>query len=201
MLVRSKSICVSDMKPTVSTMIVHVGDHGAERELPFEPEPEIDQDRHDREHQADGAVGKQFAGDARPDHLDAAVIDVVAERVAHLLHRRLLRRVAARLLGNADQHVVRARRIAAAGHRRGSSAPMRRAHLGEVGRARLGLHLHQRAADEVDAEIQAVEEIQRDRRRSTAAPKSGKLMRRKRMKSNLVSSGTMRSRRTTVSHD
>jgi hypothetical protein len=25
--------------------VVHVGDHGAERELPFEPEPEIDQDR------------------------------------------------------------------------------------------------------------------------------------------------------------
>ena len=39
-----------------------------------------------------------------------------------------------------------------------------RAHLGEIGRAGLGLHLHQRAADEVDAEIQAVEKVEQDRR-------------------------------------
>ena len=37
------------------------------------------------------------------------------------------------------------------------------AHLGEIGRPRFGLHLHQRAADEIDAEIQPVKEIKQDR--------------------------------------
>ena len=55
--------------------VVDVGDHGAERELPLEPEPEIDQDRKDREHQAEHAVGQQFAGNARSDHFDATIID------------------------------------------------------------------------------------------------------------------------------
>ena len=55
--------------------VVDVGDHGAERELPFEPEPEIDQDRKDREHQAEHAVGQQFAGNARTHHFDAAIFD------------------------------------------------------------------------------------------------------------------------------
>ena len=53
MLVRSKSICVTDMKPMREHDVVDVGDHRAERELPLEPEPQIDQDRDDREHQAD----------------------------------------------------------------------------------------------------------------------------------------------------
>ena len=61
MLVRSKSIWVTDIKPDGQHDIVHVGDHGAERELPFEPEPEVDQDREDREHQADHAVGQKLA--------------------------------------------------------------------------------------------------------------------------------------------
>ena len=46
------------------------------------------------------------------------------------------------------------------------------AHLGEVGRAGFGLHLHQRAADEVDAEIQPVKEVEQDRRDRQHAPKS-----------------------------
>src|SRR5207344_1659506 len=85
--------------------VVDVGDHGAQCELPFEPEPEIDQDREDREHQADHAVGQQFTRNARPHYLDAAIFDAVAERAADLLHGRLLRGVTARLLGHPDQYV------------------------------------------------------------------------------------------------
>ncbi len=113
------------------------------------------------EHQPDHAVGQQFAGDARADHLDAAVFDV-AERLADLGHRRLLRLVAARLLGDADQHVGRRAELLQL-HFAKAEPAQRRAHLGEIGGAGLGLHLHQRAADEVDAEIQPVEEIEQDR--------------------------------------
>ena len=39
----------------------------------------------------------------------------------------------------------------------------RRAHLGEIGGPALRLHLDQRAADEVDAEVEPVKEVQQDR--------------------------------------
>ena len=162
MLVRSKSIWRDRHEADGQHDIVHVGDHGAERELPFEPEPEIDQDAEDREHQADRAVGQKLAGDARAHHFDAAVFDAVAERAAHLLHRRLLRCVAARLLGHADQHIGGAAELLQL-HFAKTEAAERRAHLREIGRAGFGLHFHQRAADEVDAEIQAMGEEQRDR--------------------------------------
>ena len=88
--------------------IVHVGDHGAERELPFEAEPEIDQDADDREHQADRAVGQQLARDARPDHLDAPVFDRRRRAPPRTFSTAcLLRLLAARLLRDADQHVGR----------------------------------------------------------------------------------------------
>ena len=113
-------------------------------------------------HQPDHAVGQQLAGHARADHLDAAIVDGVAERAAHLGHRLLLRGVAAGLLGNADQHVVGRAELLQL-HLAEAEPAERRAHLGEVGVAGLGLHLDQRAALEVDAEIQPVEEIERDR--------------------------------------
>ena len=64
---------------------------GTERELPLEPEPQINQDPEDREHQPDGAIGEKFAGDARTDDFDAAIFDGLAQHAAHLLHRCLLR--------------------------------------------------------------------------------------------------------------
>ena len=149
--------------------------------------------REDREHQADRAVGQQLGRHARADHLDAAVLDLVAERArAPCATRGLLRLLAARLLRRCGS----ARRSAPPNCCSCTSprpSPLeRRAHLREIGRPGLRLHLDQRAADEVDAEIQAV-----DRRYSTIATIDssadiGKLMRRKRMKSNLVSSGTIR---------
>ena len=88
--------------------------------------------REDREHQAERAVGQQFAGHARTDHLDAAVVDRVAERRAHLLHRRLLRGLAAGLLRNADQHVGRPAELLQLDV--AETEPLeRRAHLRDIG--------------------------------------------------------------------
>ena len=141
---------------------MHVGDHGTERELPFEAEPQIDQNAEDRQHQADGAVGQKLAGDARPHHLDPAVGHLVAERAAHLVDRRLLGLVAARLLGDADEHVVGRAELLQL-HFAEAERAERCPHLGEIGLRRLALHLHEQAALEVDAEIEPVEEIERDR--------------------------------------
>ncbi len=109
----------------------------------------------------DRAVGEEFGGDARPDHFDAPIGDAVAKRVAHLLHRRLLRLVAAGLLGNADQHVVGRAELLQLKFAEMQRADGR-AHLGKIGRPGFGLHLDQRAADKIDAEIQPVEEVQQD---------------------------------------
>jgi hypothetical protein len=86
------------------------------------------------------------------------------------------------LLGDTDEHVVRRAELLEL-HFAQPKCAERGAHFREIGSAGFGLHLHQRAALEVDAEIERNAD-------------SGKLMRRKRMKSNLVSSGTMRSKRT-----
>src|SRR6185312_17285424 len=97
-----------------------------------EPEPEIDQDAEDREHQSDDAVGQQLARHARTDHLDAAIGDVLAERPAYLVDGSLLRLVAARLLADADEDVVRRAELLQL-HVAEAKAAERRAHLGEVG--------------------------------------------------------------------
>ena len=161
-LVRSKSTWRDRHEADRQHDVVDVGDHGAERELPFEPEPEIDQDREDREHQAEHAVGQQFAGNARSHHFDAAIFDGIAERAADLLHRLLLRGVAAGLFGHPDQHVGRTAELLQLDVAEPEIA-QRRAHRGDVGGAGLGLHFQQRAALEVDAEIQPVGEEQHDR--------------------------------------
>ena len=90
-------------------------------------------------------------------------VDLGAERAAHLLHRLLLRLLAARLLRDADQHVGRAAELLKLHVAEAERRPSSRA-SGEIGRSRLRLHLDQRAADEIDAEIQAVEEEQQHRR-------------------------------------
>ncbi len=142
--------------------VVDVGDHGAERELPFKPEPEIDQDGKDREHQAEHAIGQKLAGNARAHDFDAAIVDGIAERAAHLAHRLLLRRVAARLFRHADQHIRRSAELLQL-HVAEAEAIQGRAHRADIGRAGLGLHFEEGTALEVDAEIQAVSKEQRDR--------------------------------------
>ena len=159
--------------------IVHVGDHGAERELPFEAEPEIDQDREDREPEPDRAVGREARSTPadRPPR-SGGTPRRSPERLAHLGDGGLLRLLAAGLLRDADQHVGRGAELLQL-HLAETESAERRAHLGEIGRPGLRLHLDQRAADEVDAEIEPVEEEQQDgddrqhrRDRKADAPKA-----------------------------
>ncbi len=113
-------------------------------------------------HQPDRAVGEQLLGYPRADNLFASNFDLVAEHLAHLGASGLLRLFAAGLLGDADQHVLRTAELLQLDVAQPQPAE-RRAHLGQIGGAGLGLHLDQRAADEVDAEIQAIEKKQQDR--------------------------------------
>ena len=92
--------------------IVHRADDRADRELPFEAEPQIGQHRQDRHDDAERAALHQFAGDARTDRLDAAELVRVAERLPQLVDRRLLALLAAGLDVEPDGHVaVRARAL------------------------------------------------------------------------------------------
>ena len=104
----------------------------------------------------DRAGPGELAGDARADHLDAAVFVVGrAERRLHLLHHRLLRRVAARLHARRGS----ARRVGSpmpcTSTSPSSSAVDLLADVGEVGRRRVAAHLDDRAALEVDALVEA----------------------------------------------
>ena len=138
--------------------------HRGDAELPFEAEPDVGHDAGDGEQDRERAGPRQFAGDARADHLDAAELVVGrAERRAHLGDDLLLRRLAARLRGDADQ----ARRW-----RRRCSGPARRRDRGRRPcrgwrRRRPGplwaVHLDDRAALEVDALVDADGEEQDER--------------------------------------
>src|SRR4051812_12021408 len=141
---------------------MYVGDHGAERKLPFEPEPEINQDGDDRETETDGAIGQEFGGDTRSDDFDAAVLDVGAERAPHFGNGSLLRAFAARLLRDTDQNIGRRAELLQLNVAKPQSAE-RRPHFGEIGWAGFRLYLDQRAAHKINAEIEPVKEIQCNR--------------------------------------
>ena len=79
------------------------GGHG---ELPFEPEPDIDQDADHGDDDSDGAARDQLARDGRPHDLDAAILDPVAERLLDFGDGGLLLLLGG-LRGNADQDIVR----------------------------------------------------------------------------------------------
>ena len=73
--------------------IVDRRDDGADRELPFEAEPDIDEDqRPARRTHADRALRGELAGDRRADGFDAAEIVVVLQFVANLGDDRSARR-------------------------------------------------------------------------------------------------------------
>ena len=107
MLDRLNSICVSREEADRQDHVVDQRRDRADGELPFEAEPDVDHDAGDGDQHRERAGPGEFARDARPDHLDAPVLVVRrAERRAHLLDHRLLRVLAARLRGDADQHVA-----------------------------------------------------------------------------------------------
>ena len=92
----------------------------------------------------------------------AAVRNGIAECTANLLDRGLLRGVAARLFRNADQYVCRAAELLQLNVAKAETV-QRRSHGADIGSARFGLDLEQRAALEIDAEVQPVGKKQRDR--------------------------------------
>ena len=81
-------------------------DDRAEAELPFEPEPDVSEDREDRGAHGDQAVEEQFRAHFRPDELGAAVFEIGSERRFDQVDRDLLGGIAAGLLLDADQNVV-----------------------------------------------------------------------------------------------
>jgi hypothetical protein len=72
-----------------------------------------------------------------------------------------LRLLATGLLRHADEHIFRAAELLQLDLAQAQTA-QRGAHLAEIGCAGFRLHLDERAADEVDAEIEAMKEEQAD---------------------------------------
>ena len=101
---QSNSSRSSENKPDGQEHVVEQRDHGADGELPFEAEPDVDDDGEDEANDGDDAGAPQLARHRRPDHLDAALRVVGAQRIDHLLHGHLLlarRRPAAARRGSA----------------------------------------------------------------------------------------------------
>src|SRR5690606_5571093 len=135
-------------------------------EVPFEPPPDVDQDRQHAEADGQEAGLREFLADGRTDNLGALEIRIRDDRgdtVADLLQGCGLRLFTARLTLDADEN-------------RGTLTELLKGHLTEVEafhpgadgrkvdrRLRGGFHLD--AADEVDAVVQARREEQDDRGR------------------------------------
>ena len=88
--------------------VVRRGGDGGERELPLEAEPDVDQDRDERDEHGDDALGGQLARDLRAHGLGAAdrVVVALAARRVTLVTAACCAGVAARLRLDADQHVL-----------------------------------------------------------------------------------------------
>ena len=96
------------------------------------------------------------------DHLDTPPLEAGPERFEHLLRGCLLRLFLARLLLDANEHVafrVQALDLQIAEIEHGERA----AHLADVRGARCGSHFDQRAALEVDAVVEAVDQNDAER--------------------------------------
>ena len=157
----------------------------ATRELPFEAEPDVDQDGEhgdDRRPRVPPAISSlETRG---PHHLDAAILDLVAERLLDLGDGILLL-----LLGPAGA----ATRISTSFGAPNSwictsprSSPCSLARMSrEIGRLCLGLDLDERAALEVDAEIEPDLPHEEQAARRSAGPRSTQLIVRKRTKLDL----------------
>src|SRR5690606_2252392 len=115
--------------------VVHQRNDGAERELPLEPEPDVDQHQGNGDDDGENTILYQFAADLRADDLDAAVFDRVAEfgldRVDDAL-RGFLIVIAGRL--DTDQDIVCLAKLLNLNFAEAEPAEVR-AQLADVGRA------------------------------------------------------------------
>ena len=136
----------------------------------------------------------EFARHARTHRLGAAELVLRVEGAMRLLHHGRLALLAG-LEREAHQDGGPGRRAPAPRSHRSRTRWRYGARFRHRRCFGLGLELHQGAALEVDAEIQADRQEQDHRRRPTCKAESGKVKRRKRMKSTCDSSGQRRSRR------
>ena len=163
MLVRSKSICADRHEADGQHDVVDVGDHGAERELPFEPEPEIDQDA--RRSRASGRACR------RPAVRRTRAVRPPRRGDIRRLSPSAPRTFCTAACCAASPPGCSATRIStSAGPPNCCSCTSPRPRPPSVARIAamsagpdFGLHFQQRAALEIDAEIQPVGEEQRDR--------------------------------------
>ena len=166
-MVRSKSIWKIDRMQRVKATSCSSDEDGADRELPFEAEPEIEEDAEGGDRERDHRGLHQFLRHRRADHFDPAQFDALAELGLDLASRppaaplsppgcsssRIIRS-----FGGADfldLHVAQAQ-----ARRACRAAPTGPARLDEA-------HFDQRAAAEIDAEIEAERRQQADGERRT----------------------------------
>ena len=142
---------------------------GRHRELPFEAEPDIDEDAKKGDDHGDRTAGDQLAGNGRADDLDAAIFDRIAERLLNLGDRRLLL-LLGRLRGDANEHGIGRAEFLDLNFADAEPVYLA-ANVGEIGRALLGLDLDQRAALEIDAHIQADGRDENERHHGQKTPR------------------------------
>ena len=104
------------------------GNHGANAEMPFEAEPDIDQHQNHRQGYGHGANFNQFATDLGTDEFGAAIVQAIAKGGTHFCHRLLLGRGVASLFLDPDQYSV-------------FGAKFLQRHFAQVQSAQIGAHV------------------------------------------------------------
>ena len=198
-----KSSCSHREESRRDEHVMAGGDQGADAILPFKAHRDIDRDHRHGQDRGDDAVVQQFAGNLGSHHFGAAVLIARAQLALDRARPRPDRprsgrrpsvclcgwtRIRTQLLAGRSHspppkycscRIVEAQRDDVAAHL---------ADIDHLGR----LHLHQHAAGEVDAQIEAVPERSRRSRRPPAARRCAKAKKRYLTKSTLVVSGMNR---------
>jgi hypothetical protein len=133
--------------------VVQGADDGPDRQLALEAEPEIGEYGEDRQDDADRARLDEFARDAGADGFDAREVVISGEGLARLRHHDALRGLAARLDRKAERHAPLVAEFLDFDLAEAEGVRSR-ADGARIGDVVLGLELDQRAALEVDAEIE-----------------------------------------------
>ncbi len=134
---------------------MHHRDDSAECKLPLEPNPDVDHDRSHGEHNPNRGSDGQIARHGRTDDFHAAEVVFVLKLATHHGDGGLLGIFAAFLRLNTDENILRRAEVL-----RLDFAEVQLvqtiANIGNVGIALLGADLNDRAALEVDAEVQTL---------------------------------------------
>ena len=139
---------------------MHKGYDGSQRELPFEAKPDIGENHEIREHERPDRRIDELLRHGASDLLAAQFLRARGQRLEHLVGSDFLRFRPTLLLGEADQKLVVLSKVLELDFADAKSVErcpeLRRIHR------RRRLHLHQRAALEVDPEVQAVRKQEND---------------------------------------